>query len=147
MCHIWSDIVVLPAEESPQIILRWLHAEYKFHLLVREGERRNNISMEQQINFSTITACGECCVDCKKKLDGLCKGCIESDGCVPEWASSGRCKVHACARDHGVQFCGICKEFPCDELVNTIHWNPDIVGHLSGLAKQYQEQAAGESQN
>lgn len=103
--------------------------------------------MGQQVDFSTITACGECCVGCKKKLDGLCKGCIESDGYVPEWASSGRCKVHACARNHGVQFCGICKEFPCDELVNTINWNPNIVEHLSGLAKQYQEQSAGGSRN
>ena len=103
--------------------------------------------MGQQIDFSTITACGECCVGCKKKLDGLCKGCIESDGYVPEWDSTGRCKVHACARDHGIQFCGICKEFPCDELVNIIHWNPNIVAHLSGLAKQYQEQATRENQN
>lgn len=38
-------------------------------------------------DFSTITACGECCVGCSKKIDGLCPGCIEADGHVPEWAS------------------------------------------------------------
>ena len=45
-------------------------------------------------DFSTITACGECCVECKKKLSGECPGCIEADGAVPEWKESGRCKIH-----------------------------------------------------
>jgi len=31
-------------------------------------------------DFTKITACGECCVGCKKKKEGLCQGCIESDG-------------------------------------------------------------------
>ncbi|MBP5167897.1 MAG: DUF3795 domain-containing protein, partial [Oscillospiraceae bacterium] len=64
-------------------------------------------------DFTTLTACGECCTGCPKKLDGKCPGCIETDGRVPEWAESGRCKVHACTREHHVQFCGLCAEFPC----------------------------------
>ncbi len=35
-------------------------------------------------DFTTITACGECCVGCSKKKDGSCPGCIEADGRVPE---------------------------------------------------------------
>lgn len=35
-------------------------------------------------DFTTITACGECCVGCSKKIEGSCPGCIEADGCVPE---------------------------------------------------------------
>ena len=50
--------------------------------------------MEHTIDFSTITACGECCSGCKKKMNGICKGCIEADGYVPEWSDSGRCKIH-----------------------------------------------------
>lgn len=96
--------------------------------------------MDQKIDFSIITACGECCVGCQKKKDNLCNGCIESDGFVPEWSDSGRCKVHACTRKHNVQFCGLCKEFPCKELTNIIHWNPNIVDHLSMLAKQFLQQ-------
>lgn len=96
--------------------------------------------MEQKIDFTTITACGECCVGCRKKKEGICKGCIEADGYVPEWADSGRCKVHACARSHSVQFCGICDQFPCQELTSIIHWNPDIVEELSELARKYHEQ-------
>ena len=88
-------------------------------------------------DFTTITACGECCTGCPKKLDGRCPGCIEADGRVPEWAESGRCKVHACTRDHGVQFCGLCAEFPCAELSSLIHWNPDIVEQMTALRDEY----------
>lgn len=38
--------------------------------------------MKNNIDFTTITACGECCAGCKKKEDGICQGCIESDGIV-----------------------------------------------------------------
>ncbi len=96
---------------------------------------------KQTVDFSTITACGECCAGCEKKIGGLCAGCIEADGYVPEWAGSGRCRVHACTRNHKVSFCGICSEFPCGQLPSMIPWNADIVAHLSGLAKQYREQS------
>jgi len=89
------------------------------------------------IDFSVITACGECCVGCEKKDKGICPGCIESDGYVPEWAESGRCKIHACARKHRVQFCGLCKEFPCEQLPQIISWNPNIIEHLSNLRDEH----------
>lgn len=92
------------------------------------------------MDFSTITACGESCADCKKRSDGICKGCIEADGYVPEWAGSGRCKIHACTRNHNVQFCGICDNFPCQHLTDYIHWNPNIVEHLTTLVSQYHKQ-------
>lgn len=88
-------------------------------------------------NFSAITACGECCLGCSKKLEEKCPGCIEADGRVPEWAESGRCKVHACARDHHVQFCGLCSEFPCAKLPSLISWNPDIVEQMAALRNEY----------
>lgn len=88
-------------------------------------------------DFSTITACGECCVGCSKKIDGLCPGCIEADGHVPEWAQSGMCKVHACCKEHNARFCGLCSEFPCDKLPQLISWNPDIIQHLSALQDEY----------
>lgn len=96
--------------------------------------------MNQKIDFATITACGECCTGCEKRRASKCKGCIEADGYVPEWADSGRCKVHQCARKHNVQFCGICQEFPCEQLTSIIHWNPNIVEHLYELAKKYDKQ-------
>ena len=91
-------------------------------------------------DFSVITACGECCTGCGKREKGLCPGCIKADGYVPEWAESGRCKIHACAREHGVQFCGLCNEFACEKIPHIISWNPDIIEHLSILRDEYKKQ-------
>jgi len=96
--------------------------------------------MSDRIDFSTITACGECCVGCKKKEEGICRGCIESDGHCKEWEESGGCPIHKCARSHGVQFCGICPEFPCEWLPKKIVWNLNIVEHLSSLAALYRSE-------
>lgn len=54
------------------------------------------IALGHELRLDETTACGGCCTSCTKKLDGICKGCIEADGYVPEWAESGRCRVHAC---------------------------------------------------
>lgn len=70
-------------------------------------------------------------------MNGICKGCIEADGYVPEWSDSGRCKIHTCTRQHNVQFCGLCTEFPCEKLTRLIHWNPNIIEHHINLANQY----------
>ncbi len=88
-------------------------------------------------DFTTITACGECCTGCSKKINGECPGCIEADGRVPEWAQSGMCKVHACCKEHNARFCGLCSEFPCDKLPQMISWNPEIINHLSTLRDEY----------
>ncbi len=88
-------------------------------------------------DFTKITACGECCVGCSKKLAGSCPGCIEADGYVPEWAESGRCKVHACTREHGVLFCGLCKEFPCKKLSEMMPWKTNIVEHMTALREEF----------
>ena len=97
------------------------------------------------IDFNTITACGECCTGCKKKLEGICPGCIEADGRVPEWAGSGVCRIHACCKEHHAKFCGLCEKFPCEKLPQMISWNPDIVEHLRNLAVQFRaEKSCGE---
>lgn len=89
------------------------------------------------IDFTTITACGECCVGCKKKEAGSCKGCIESDGQCEEWTQSGGCPIHKCASEHNVQFCGLCTDFPCQWLKEKIVWNPKAIEHLTQLAELY----------
>ena len=94
----------------------------------------------KKIDFTHITACGESCVKCPKKLDGRCPGCIDADGVVPEWAQSGRCKIHACAHDHGVQICALCSEFPCEMVKELIHWNPNIIPYLTYLRNEYNSQ-------
>ncbi len=104
--------------------------------LYLQGEIMENY-MKCEIDFSTVTACGECCVNCSKKTEGLCEGCIESDGHCREWAQSGQCPIYKCAIKHGVQFCGLCEKFPCGDLPKKIHWNPNIVQDLTNLALAY----------
>ena len=96
------------------------------------------------MSFSTLTACGGDCTDCKKRLEGLCPGCIEADGYVPEWAESGRCRIHACAKEHGARFCGSCREFPCEKLPRLIHWLPNAVGHLKELREKHKDELSAE---
>jgi|GEM_PF-634926 len=103
--------------------------------LAKEKSRVN-----KDIDLSKITACGECCDGCKKKADGICKGCIEADGYVPEWEESGRCKVHECTRKQGVQFCGLCEKFPCDDITKIVHWNSDIIKNQTILRDKFKEQ-------
>ncbi len=94
-------------------------------------------------DFTTMTACGECCIGCSKKESGVCPGCIEAEGKVPEWAESGICKIYACCREHNTRFCFLCEVFPCENLPKMIFWNPDIVNHLSQLREEYKKQEAG----
>ena len=96
-------------------------------------------------DFTTMTACGECCIGCSKKESGLCPGCIEAQGKVPEWAESGKCKVYACCEEHNTRYCFMCEDFPCENLPKLISWNPDIVGHLSKLREEYKKQASSGS--
>ncbi len=91
----------------------------------------------QKVNFDVITACGECCETCDKKISGKCPGCIQADGVVPGWSESGRCRIHSCVKEHGVQFCGLCGEFPCDRIPSLISWNPNIIEHLTCLRDTY----------
>ena len=88
-------------------------------------------------DFSRLTACGECCDRCAKKQNGSCPGCLEADGRVPEWAETGRCRVHACTREHRVPFCGLCTDFPCGKLPDLISWNPDIAEQMTALRNEY----------
>ena len=97
----------------------------------------------KSIDFTTITACGECCVGCGKRADGLCEGCIESNGHCKEWADSKGCPIHKCAREHKVQICGLCREFPCGWLVEKVTWNPSIIKDLTALANKYYKQMKG----
>lgn len=95
--------------------------------------------MARVTDWTAVTACGEDCTGCAKRLAAACPGCIAADGVVPEWAGSGRCRVHACTRSHGVPFCGLCAEFPCAGLAQMIPWNPQIMEHQRQLAEMYRE--------
>ena len=105
-----------------------------------EFEFDEDYKVKNNIDFTTVTACGECCVGCKKKEDGICQGCIESDGHCVEWEQSNGCPIHKCTREHNVQFCGLCKEFPCEWLIQKVVWRQNVVEELTELANLYRQQ-------
>jgi hypothetical protein len=64
-----------------------------------------------------FSACGALCDPCpyfKGKKLPLCPGCKASEG-NPFW---GSCETYACAKEHGVEHCGLCEEFPCDDFMS-----------------------------
>ena len=90
----------------------------------------------QPVDFSVISACGENCADCEKKRAGACPGCIGADGAVPGWADADRCGIRACAGEHGVGVCALCREFPCARLTELVPRRADAVAHLSYLREE-----------
>lgn len=92
------------------------------------------------IDFTMITACGECCIGCTKKESGICPGCIEADGKVPEWAESGVCKVHACCKEHHARFCGVCDEHPPFDYLTE---NMEVMKRVEDLAWNFDPASIG----
>jgi len=68
-----------------------------------------------------LACCGEFCGSCDN-FQGLkeprCIGCETHQG-HPFW---GLCRIHTCVVSHDVDHCGLCMEFPCEELVS--HYDP-----------------------
>ena len=91
------------------------------------------------MDLTRLTPCGECCDGCRKRAEGLCRGCLETGGHCEEWSGSGECPTYACCRAHGVPFCGVCPAFPCDHLP-MLKWRPDCVRELTELAKAYRKE-------
>jgi hypothetical protein len=71
-----------------------------------------NFSMEVQ-----FSPCGIVCDYCswfKGEKQPLCPGCRAAEG-KPFW---GSCETYACAKEHGVEHCGVCGDFPCDGFMS-----------------------------
>lgn len=67
--------------------------------------------------FSLPTVCGLICDICswfKGEKEPKCPGCSAVEG-KPFW---GACQAHQCAQEHQVEHCGVCKEFPCETMIN-----------------------------
>jgi len=50
----------------------------------------------------------------------LCKGCRNHDGRIPlqkhVFGEAHRCAAYECSKEKGLNFCGDCDQFPCDNL-------------------------------
>ena len=64
-----------------------------------------------------FSPCGIVCDDCDWFLgekQPQCTGCKAVEG-KPFW---GTCETYACIREHDVEHCGVCGEFPCDDFMS-----------------------------
>ncbi len=69
------------------------------------------------MNRDILAPCGTHCGQCPyytKERTPHCNGCEKQKG-YPFW---GECKLFACAKDHDIEHCGLCPDFPCDLFVN-----------------------------
>ncbi len=58
--------------------------------------------------------CGFYCGACPTLMGGICKGCIEEH-------TKGDCFSRDCVTERGLDFCGQCSSFPCDDIINKSH--------------------------
>jgi hypothetical protein len=74
------------------------------------------------VTDALLAPCGTYCEYCdyhRGERTPPCAGCGTHQG-HPFW---GDCKLHACAHEHQVDHCGVCREFPCAVFVN--QYDPD----------------------
>lgn len=86
----------------------------------RNSQGVNDMSKE----FGLLTVCGGDCKRCPNYLgekQPRCAGCDTLKG-KPFWAN-GVCPIYACVNKQGVDQCGVCKDFPCEQFMN--HYDPN----------------------
>lgn len=57
-----------------------------------------------------IEKCGFFCGSCPTYAEGKCTGCITAH-------SKGDCYTLDCVSEKKIDFCGLCEEFPCNEIM------------------------------
>lgn len=55
--------------------------------------------------------CGIVCSECPAKLNSECDGCVKIEN--PFW---GGCDVKNCCQCKDLEHCGLCADFPCEDL-------------------------------
>lgn len=88
------------------------------------------------MDFSNITSCGGDCTGCEHFQNQECIGCNKNGGkCIKMWSSG--CSICKCCKEHSVPFCGLCTEFPCKWLKNTLTWDKNGIEKLKKYAEEY----------
>lgn len=88
------------------------------------------------MDFNNITACGGDCTTCEHYKSDECVGCNKNSGkCIKMWSDG--CPICKCCKVNNVLFCGLCSQFPCEMLKNTLTWEKDGIEHLKKCAEEY----------
>ena len=62
------------------------------------------------INTKLIAPCGFYCGSCPTYLNDECEGCYNG--------GAGKCFTFNCVVNKDINFCGECKDFPCDDIID-----------------------------
>ncbi len=92
---------------------------YHYRASFPEGKHLLEDASHQQSDLNGFT-----CKGCRSDLLYIHPGCKE-------------CKIRTCAEDRGIMHCGVCPEFPCDQIAafqsdGHIH-HRDVIMHLEEL--------------
>ena len=80
------------------------------------------------LNLDLIGFCGVDCSVCPDLLNNKCTGCRASVG-----TSDEECFFVKCCLDKGVQICGQCSEFPCNDMKE---FSEESEGHVEALRRK-----------
>ena len=69
-----------------------------------------NNSMDEKL----LGKCGFYCGACPTYIKGGCRGCEEEH-------TTGDCFTRDCVKEKKLNFCGECKNFPCDTIMTKPH--------------------------
>lgn len=61
-------------------------------------------------NQNLIGCCGFYCGSCPTYAKGQCAGCREAH-------KNGGCFTASCVSSKGIDYCGLCDEFPCEDII------------------------------
>ncbi len=64
-----------------------------------------------EINEDLIAKCGFYCGSCPAYISKKCKGCVEQ-------RKKGDCYTRDCVLQQGINYCGECKNFPCQIILS-----------------------------
>ncbi|MCM1023174.1 MAG: effector binding domain-containing protein [Prevotella sp.] len=108
------------------------YADIRVYIGLKQGA-------ETGTDFSKVTPCGGDCRTCER-FGNACEGCLKTGGKRRFSEQESSCEIFGCCVSHGVRFCGLCGEFPCERVKNEItQWDSGAVENLAGLAAEYRK--------
>lgn len=82
--------------------------------------------------------CGILCSECPAKVNNECDGCEKIEN--PFW---GVCDVKNCCQSKSLEHCGLCADFPCEDL-NSMSYDDSGEGDNGKRIGQCKKWAQGE---
>jgi hypothetical protein len=94
-----------------------LYEDYEYMLDKSYELVFHGLSKKKQQETLITTYCGLDCTGCEWREPCNCNGCVSSKG-FPFHCKEKACPIASCAINRDIIFCGMCKDFPCQLLID-----------------------------